>query len=481
MKVRHATWCAALGLAAGISAVLAQAPAPKPAPAPPAARPTPPASSPRTTPAVPLTAFLNVLSDDPAVAAAALDDIGDNWDNSHTVMLLELAQFVERPDTRLHLYDVIFFHTGQRFGPGTFGSDTARGFEWVWNQDFGTPGNYPEFKAELYSREDPAFRPFFSSAFPSRIRLDEIRWGGVELDEIPALHGPKLLTAAEANYLQPNNLVFGVELHGEARAYPKRILGWHELVTDTLGGDHITGVYCTLSGAMVVYKSHAGGVQHRLHNSGFLYRSAKLMYDEDTKSLWSVLTGRPVVGRLAEKDIELERLPVVTTTWAEWRRRHPTTKVLALETGHARNYAEGAAHREYFANDELLFPVPKLDRRLPNKTEVLALRFEEAPGEQLALPGAFLYRNPLHQGKLGPVEFVVLTDASGANRVYETKGQTFASWDRQFTVVDKTQRVWQATESALTSKSGQTLPRLPAHRVFWFAWHAQYPGTRLFK
>jgi hypothetical protein len=99
----------------------------------------------------------------------------------------------------------------------------------------------------------------------------------------------------------------------------------------------------------------------------------------------------------------------------------------------------------------------------------------------LALPGAFLYRNPLHQGKLGPVEFVVLTDASGANRVYETKGQTFASWDRQFTVVDKTQRVWQATESALTSKSGQTLPRLPAHRVFWFAWHAQYPGTRLFK
>jgi hypothetical protein len=57
------------------------------------------------------------------------------------------------------------------------------------------------------------------------------------------------------------------------------------------------------------------------------------MYDRATSSLWSTLTGGPVVGPLAGQGIELETSPVVTSTWGEWRRRHPDTRVLSLETG----------------------------------------------------------------------------------------------------------------------------------------------------
>ena len=166
MRVCGVTLVTALALLALVAAASAQktaAKAPRASAAPVAAAPSP---ATRTTPAVPIADFINVLSDNPVVAEEALDDIGDRWDNSHTVLLLELAQFVERPSTRAHLYDVIRFHTGQVFGPGMSGPDTARGFEWVWQQHFGTPANYTEFKSELYGAEDPDFRPFFSGGQP---------------------------------------------------------------------------------------------------------------------------------------------------------------------------------------------------------------------------------------------------------------------------------------------------------------------------
>ena len=132
--------------------------------------------------------------------------------------------------------------------------------------------------------------------------------------------------------------------------------------------------------------------------------------------------GGPVVGPLAQRDIELEPLFVVTTTWGEWRRRHPRTKVLSIDTGYERDYREGAAYRDYFSTDELMFTVPELDTRLKNKDEVLALRFPEVPMQQLAIAVEFLAGRTVYHDSLGAVDFIVLTDQSGASRVYETRG-----------------------------------------------------------
>ena len=77
----------------------------------------------------------------------------------------------------------------------------------------------------------------------AKIQLNEIRWGGVRRDGIPPLNNPKMLTAAEATYLADSDVVFGIELNGDARAYPKRILAWHEMFKDTIGGESVCGVY----------------------------------------------------------------------------------------------------------------------------------------------------------------------------------------------------------------------------------------------
>jgi hypothetical protein len=360
----------------------------------------------------------------------------------------------------------------------SFGADIERWWLWVWETDPGTHPDYAEFKGTLYGSIDPSFRDYFDDTPPATIRLDEIRWGGVARDGIPPLDLPMLIPAARARYLDDDNVVFGVVTAGKARAYPKRILGWHEMVKDTIVGEHFTGVYCTLCGTMIFYRSTVGGTRHELGTSGFLYRSNKLMYDHATRSLWSTLTGGPVVGPLAGEPTHLEPLPIVTTTWGEWRRRHPATRVLSLDTGYDRDYGEGVAYREYFGTEDLMFSVPEADDRLRNKDEVLALRL---PGveETLAISVEYLSDHPVHHDSLGPVSFVLFTDPSGASRAFETVGERFRRWDGEGTAWDEQDDRWSLSETMLTGPDQRVLRRLPAHRAFWFGWYAQYPDTRL--
>ncbi len=421
---------------------------------------------------IPLAVFYDLLADDER-AAAALDRIDADWKDAYAAMLLDMIYFSTSPEIDTRMTRSLERESGLRFS-----GDYDPFYRWLWSFDPGQHPEYSEFMATLYGQIDPGFREYFDDRPTSLIRLDEVLWGGVNRDGIPPLNNPEMIPAREATYLDDDNVVFGVTVDGDARAYPKRILAWHEMVKDEIGGRRLTGVYCTLCGAMILYDSNVDGVQHELGTSGFLYRSNKLMYDHETQSLWSTLTGEPVIGPLVGRGIELKTLPVVTTTWQEWVTRHPDTLVLSLNTGRERDYREGAAYRDYFATDRLMFAVPKLDRRLPNKAEILALRYD---GEPLAVAAAFLERNRIYQDRVGDTEFVVLTDASGANRVYASLGVRFAGWDGADAVIDRAGQRWMITESHLSADDGRRLERLAAHRAFWFGWHAQFPQTRLVK
>jgi hypothetical protein len=419
--------------------------------------------------------FLGVLNGNTDAARAALAKIRESWRDAYAAPLLEAAVFAPSLLVQTEALEQVARTTGRRR------DDLNAHYEWIWARAPGGFPDYAEFKAGLYEQVDPRFREYFADGRETTIRLDEIRWGGVWRDGIPPLKNPKMIRAAQATYLADGDIVFGVAIEGDARAYPKRILAWHEMVKDRIAGRELNGVYCTLCGSMILYDATVNGIHHELGTSGFLYRSNKLMYDHATKSLWSTLTGEPVMGPLVGRGIELEMLRVVTTTWGEWRRRHPGTTVLSLETGHQRDYAEGAAYREYFASDRLMFGVPKLDPRLPNKAEVLALRTDAKRAEQLAIAADFLAANRVYHDRLGARAFVILTDRSGANRVYESGDLRFSGWEGDAEVRDGAGRSWKMTEDRLIGPGGATLKRLPAHRAFWFGWYAAYPATRLVK
>ncbi len=418
--------------------------------------------------------FLRLLGGETADREAALGRIRADWHPGSSVMLLEVLNFVRDPRISRQALDLLESKTSQEFG-----FDVKSWYEYLWSQEENPHPQYAEFKSLLYRIIDPKFAGYFSQDRKLRIRLDEVRWGGVTQDGIPPLRSPKMISAKEAKYLDDSNIVFAIEVEGDARAYPKRILAWHEMFVDEVGGVPVAGVYCTLCGTVILFDTEVDGVNHAFGTSGFLYRSNKLMYDAATQSLWYSIWGEPVIGPLADSGIQLNRRSVVTTTWGEWRKRHPKTQVLSLDTGHERDYGEGVAYNSYFATDELMFNTPFRDSRLKNKDEVLGLVFPETPQETLAISQAFLVETPVYHDAIGPLDFVVLTDRSGGNRVYATEGLRFAKWDQKETVTDSTGARWKLTESALEGPEGQTLTRLPSQRVFWFGWLGSYPQTRL--
>ena len=109
--------------------------------------------------------------------------------------------------------------------------------EWLGNHpEVQPPDGFAGWKGELYSGIDPSFVEFLYDGVKTRIRLEEIAWGGVRKDGIPDLINPPVIPAGQATYLQDTDRVFGVSINGEHRAYPLRILNPHEMANDVVGG-----------------------------------------------------------------------------------------------------------------------------------------------------------------------------------------------------------------------------------------------------
>ena len=439
-------------------------------------------------------------------AKKALEEIAAGWRDGYAGMFWDLVRFMEPPAqfrppafrdptadrvpfapvepqsplTRVwrRLMEFLENQTGERFR-----MDIRRLQQWIWEQPYSPHPDYAFFKGVWYGNIDPGMRDFFRPGAKSTIRLDEIVWGGVQINGIPPLKYPEHVDADAADYLDDDHIVFGIVINREARAYPKRILAWHEMALDTIGGLELTIVYCTLCGTVIPYESVVDGRHITFGTSGFLYRSNKLMFDNATKSLWNTFEGVPVVGPLVNSGVRLRHLSVVTTTWKEWREKHPDTTVLSLETGHERDYREGAAYRDYFATDDLMFAVPLTDDRLKTKDEVVVtlLDGEDGVRHPLAIHVEFLEEKRLYQGEHAGYQLVVVTSEAGANRVYDAGGVRFARQLEDDRVADATGAVWAVEENALVAESDTTrrLPRVAAQRAFWFGWYAQFPETVL--
>jgi hypothetical protein len=203
------------------------------------------------------------------------------------------------------------------------------------------------------------------------------------------------------------------------------------------------------------------------------------MYDRQTNSLWHSLTGEPVVGKLAHSGIKLTILPVVVSTWGQWKTDHPHTRVLSLATGYQRNYTPGAAYGTYYASAETMFPVWQRSQLLPAKAFIYALSIHGMPK---AYPLAILDQEYVVNDTLGGVDIVLISDAAGRTvRAYERAGQHFRRGPDTRTVLDATGHPWQLTEEALhKSGTSERLERVAGHLAYWFGWFAFHPHTTVY-
>ena len=349
---------------------------------------------------------------------------------------------------------------------------------WIETQDdFKPHPSYTSIKLDMARRIDPAFERFLGGdlAKPENmdIRPEEIVWGGVPVDGIPALDNPQMIGAGEADYLKDDDLVFGVEIDGDARAYPLRIMGWHEMANDVVGGVPIAIAYCTLCGAAILFDTAVDGWEKPFvfGSSGFLYRSNKLMFDRETDSLWNQFTGRPVSGPLRGSGIGLNVRPIATTSWGRWKAAHPDTKVLSLETGHRRDYGSGVVYKEYFSSPDLMFPTRVGDESVVKRKDVVfGVRGTAA---SRAWPVKAFENEPVINDVIGGQTIVLIGDADTRTvRAYERKNRTFAEADDGMLTDGESQ--WSVSEAALIGPDGARLSRIPGHLSYWFAWDGYF-------
>ena len=315
--------------------------------------------------------------------------------------------------------------------------------------DIPAPPDYLEVKRAIYTSIIPGWDRIFVEG---NIDWRLVSWGGVLIDDrphdktdevcncIPAADNPEVTSAEEATWLDDDDVVFGITVNGESRAYPRRIMEVREMVNDTLGGRDLGIPYCTLCGAAQAYFTDQlpEGVERPiLRTSGLLIRSNKVMYDLTTFSVFDTFLGRAVTGPLAEKNLELKQATVVTTDWGSWKRDHPETTVLAERLALGRD----PDFRNTRDADGPIFPIGDVDPRLPVHEDVIGAI--TASGQPVAFQRSTALV-ALTKGEEIVFENVRLELDAGGIRAVDVDGSDIGS-----------------------------------HQAFWFAWSQFHPQTAL--
>ena len=274
-----------------------------------------------------------------------------------------------------------------------------------------------------------------------KVPLGEIISGGPPRDGIPAILNPVLIPAKDATFLRDEDRVLGIAQGRDVKAYPVKILNWHEVVNDTVAGKPVVITYCPLCGTGIGFDGLIEGRTYTFGVSGLLYQSDLLMYDHQTESLWSQIAMEAVTGSMAGQ--KLRHLFLEHTTWGEWRRTHPETQVLSTKTGFFRDYNRDP-YLGYGQRVDLMFPTQNMDSRFHPKAWVVGL---EVGGIAKAYP------------------FAELQKGSGTVRD-EVNGRSV--------IIRFNKR---AQSALITDLAGQSIPSVMA---YWFAWYAFHPDTLVF-
>ena len=274
----------------------------------------------------------------------------------------------------------------------------------------------------------------------SSIPKQNILSGGPPRDGIPSIDRPKFVPASEADFIRDKDRVIGVFHSGVAKAYPIKILDWHEIVNDRIASLPIVVTYCPLFGTGIFFRADDYG---HFGVSGLLYNSDVLMYDRETESLWSQIMAEAISG--SRRGAQLNPLPASHTNWRDWLSRYPDTLVLSTDTGFRRDYKR-SPYLDYANTSRLFFDVEFRNRAFRNKALVLGVSVN---GMHKAYPFKVLKSH-------GQKEFL---DQIGTRQV---------------------KILWSKPEETATvfDQNGKEIPSLIA---YWFAWYAFHPDTLLYE
>ena len=190
---------------------------------------------------------------------------------------------------------------------------------------------------------------------------EEIVSGGPPKDGIPAIDNPTFESLEEADaWLEASDPVIVVEHESLVKAYPLRILIWHEIVNDAVGGRPLTITFCPLCNTALVFDREVGDRTLDFGTTGSLRHSDLIMYDRQTETWWQQATGEAIVGDLL--GTHLEYYPANTLAWDTVKELYPHAEVLSQRTGYGRSYGRNP----YVGYDSQSRPIAGFFREAPD-------------------------------------------------------------------------------------------------------------------
>ena len=310
------------------------------------------------------------------------------------------------------------------------------------------------------------------------VPLNKIRGGGPPKDGIPSIDDPTFATVSDAHFVSDSDTVIGLEINGEAKAYPLFIMVWHEIVNDKVGGVPVAVTYCPLCYTNQVFERKINGTEVEFGTSGKLYNSNLVMYDRLTDSYWSQALGKAIVGELTGSELKI--IPFDVITWGDWIKIHPDTKVLTTDTGHLRSYGVDP-YGNYYTEPGIIFPVEHQDDRLHPKEIILGFNeldvykaFKQNDVESEKVINDNLSNHPILLVSIFP------ENARAFERIIDGELLEFDYVNDK--IIDlQTNSEWNYDGLSISGPlEGSQLTRLPFNPGFWFEWVAFHPDTEVY-
>ena len=300
-----------------------------------------------------------------------------------------------------------------------------------------------------------------------------------------SLNSPKCVRVPQARGEEAADEELGVGRKGEYCAYPLRMMAYHRIVNDHLGGPPILVSYDPDTGAGRVFDPVLDGKPYTF-DAAASQGALPFLKDRETGSNWSALTGEALTGPLAGK--RLARIPTLILTWGRWKALHPDSWVLAEDTVLSPHYAARTTAPSCPLPTSITRGDQPVDARVPGDTLMLGITAGKAAA---ALPltdrrGRYPDAASVREERLGKEKVVLFLDpAAHAAAAYTPAANGRAL---RFAAHPETQPPhWTDRETGSTwtvegnctsgSLKGTALSPVDAVRARWYAWSALHPRS----
>ena len=307
--------------------------------------------------------------------------------------------------------------------------------------------------------------------------------GGPGLDGIPALQSPMFESAATITTVEDNDFVIAVKSAGEIKVYPHDIMDYHEIVNDGPDDDPFTMSYCPLTGSALAWRGNMGDADRTYGVSGLLFNSNLLLYDRETRSIWSQMLQISVNGdRIRSRP---ETFAVMETTFGTLKAMYPDAMVMTRDTGHVRDY-DDYPYGSYRTSTALLFPVETQDSRAHPKERGVGIH-DATSAKVYQLGGFGDTTTAINDEFAGQSIVVVGNTANNFGVIYnrELADGTILSFeaidgDLPNVLRDTEGNVWDIFGTAVSGpRVGTQLQATQSYIAMWFAWAAHFVEVQL--